>query len=113
MKIVTNFLKILLLILLMLILIQNSHQIVSIQILNKSFENINLAIILIICLAIGAMIGAVFLAFAALQSHSEIRTLKRANQKMLKELERLRNISVEDIPEADLPDPSPDAKEAE
>lgn len=109
MKIILNLLKILLIIVLLFLLTQNANQSVSINLLNYSFQNVNLYLVIIVSLTIGAMLGAVFMAFSVLQSRKEVRDLKRKTQQLTKELENLRNVSIDEIPEQETP-PAPPSR---
>lgn len=104
MKIFLAFVKILLSLLAIFILSQNSGQFVDITIFNNTFPDVNLLGVIFINLTLGAVIGGVFMAFLVLQTRSEVKTLRNKNRQLLSELESLRNISVDEIPEeADLP----------
>ena len=107
MKIFLNFLKILIFILALYALSQNSIQAVDISIFGKSYYQVSLMTVIIITLTIGAVLGGVFMAFSMIQSQGEIRQLKQKNRNLLTELENLRNISIDEIPDEALPPPEP------
>jgi uncharacterized integral membrane protein len=102
MKIVGNLLKILILILLFYILIQNGSQVINLKLFTSEYMNVPLAIILLLALGIGAILGVIMMSFSFINSRTEIRNLKRTNRQLTKELENLRNISIDEIPEGDL-----------
>lgn len=99
MKVLGNLLKILLLLLLFYILIQNGKQTVDFQLFTLQYISVPLAIILLLALGIGAILGVLLMSMSFINSRSEIRGLKRDNRRLTKELESLRNISIDDIPE--------------
>jgi uncharacterized membrane protein YciS (DUF1049 family) len=101
MKIIENLLKILLVLLLLFVLIQNSDQRVNLQIFTLFYSQINLAIVLLITLGLGAVLGAILLSFSIIQARSELRIAQKKNKQLTRELENLRNISIDEIPEED------------
>ncbi len=103
MKIFLNLLKIAIFILALWILTQNSGQYVDIQIFRTSFLNVNLLVVILVTLTVGAVIGAVFMALSVIQARAEIKDLRNKNQQLLRELENLRNVSIDDIPDEEMP----------
>lgn len=99
MKIIENLLKILLVLLLLFVLVQNSDQRVNLQIFTLFYSEINLAIVLLITLGLGAILGAILLSFSIIQARSELRIAVKKNKQLTRELENLRNISIDEIPE--------------
>jgi len=99
MKIILNLFKILLIILLLFILTQNASQTVDVHVLTYHFYQVNLYIVIILSLTLGAVLGAIFFAFYAVQAQGEIRRLQKRNKQLIRELENLRNLSIEDIPD--------------
>lgn len=106
MKILGNLIKILVAVLLVYILIQNVDQRVNVRFFTLYYPQTNLSIIMLLALGVGAILGAVMMSFSVLQSRSEIRNLERKNKKLTQELENLRNISIDEIPEDDLTEQS-------
>ncbi|MEJ2635984.1 MAG: LapA family protein [Calditrichia bacterium] len=105
MKILGNLIKILLGVLLVYVLIQNADQIIDLELFTLYYPQIHLSIVLLITLGIGIVIGAIMVSFSILQSRSDIRELQKRNKQLTKELENLRNISVDEIPEDNFPGP--------
>lgn len=99
MKIIENVLKIIVFLLLLFILIQNSGQRVDLYLFTLSYNEINLALVLLITLGFGTVIGALLLSFSLMHSHSEMREMQKKNRQLTKELENLRNISIDEIPD--------------
>lgn len=111
MKIALNLIKIFVFIVALYILTQNSSQFVDIKLLNNTYTGINLLIVILISLTVGAMLGAIFMAFSMIQSRAELKSLRHKNRQLLNELESLRNISIDEIPdEAALQPASPAVK---
>jgi uncharacterized integral membrane protein len=102
MKIIGNLFKILVLLLLFYILIQNGNQIINLKLFTLEYSDVPLAIILLLTLGIGAILGVIMMSFSLINSRTEVRELKRTNRQLTKELENLRNISIDDIPEGEI-----------
>ncbi len=101
MKILGNLIKILIVVLLIYVLIQNSDQVVDLRFFTLYYPAIHLSVLLLITLGIGAILGSLMMGFTVLQLKGEIRDLKKKNKQLNKELENLRNISIEEIPEGE------------
>ena len=112
MKILENLAKILLVLLLLFILVQNADQKIDLKLFTLHYPDIHLAIVLLITLGIGAILGAVLLSISLLQLRSEIRLLNRKNRQLTKELENLRNISVDEIPDEGLQETNEKSRES-
>ena len=97
MKILGNLIKILVVVLLLYVLIQNADQRIDLSLFTLYYPQIHLSIVLLITLGIGAVLGAVLISFSMLQLRGEVRNLNKKNKQLTKELENLRNISVEEI----------------
>jgi len=99
MKIFLNLIKILFILLILFLLTQNANQYVDIRLLNYHFQGVNLYIVIILSVALGALLGAIFMSFSVLQTRNEMKDLRRKNRQLQKELESLRNVSIDEIPE--------------
>ncbi|MCK5455164.1 MAG: LapA family protein, partial [Calditrichia bacterium] len=71
----------------------------DLQIFTLFYPDINLSIVLLVTLGLGAILGAVLLSFSFIQVRSENRLLQKKNVQLTKELENLRNISIDEIPD--------------
>ena len=98
MKILGNLIKILLFLLLLFVLVQNAEEKIDLQIFKLYWEQIHVSIVLLITLGIGAISGATLISFSILHLRSDLRSLQRKNKQLNRELENLRNISVDEIP---------------
>ncbi len=81
------------------ILSQNSGQYVNIKILSRMYSRVDLLNVILVTLTIGTVLGGVFIAFMVIQSRAEVKKLKSKNRQLLKELESLRNMSIDEIPD--------------
>lgn len=77
----------------------NLNEYVTIYVFNKVYEDVNLVTVIFISLFIGVVIGALLLSSQILKSKSEVATIRKQNKKLLKELDGLRNLSIDEIPE--------------
>ena len=99
MKIILNLLKIFIFIIALYILASNSSQYVTLNLLNQTIPQVSLLAVILVSVTIGAVIGAIYMAFSVIQHQSDIRELKQKNSRLITELENLRNISIDEIPE--------------
>ena len=79
----------------------NLNQYVDIYLFNRVYTDVNLVTVIFISLFIGVVIGALLLSSHIIKSKSEVSGIKRENKKLIKELEGLRNLSIDEIPETD------------
>ncbi len=79
----------------------NLNQYVTIHLFNTTFPHVNLVTVIFISLFIGIVIGALLLSTQVIKSKGEIAKIRRENKKLIKELEGLRNLSIDEIPETD------------
>lgn len=63
------------------------------------YSQVDLLNVILIALTIGTVLGGVFIAFMVIQSRAEVKKLKSKNRQLLKELESLRNMSIDEIPD--------------
>lgn len=100
MKIALRFVQILIVFTLLVILLQNGGQQVSVKALTWESGLMPLPIVIFLALVAGAAIGAAIMAFTTIDARTEIRALRTKNGQLRTELEKLRNIAIEDIPES-------------
>jgi len=79
----------------------NLDQYVTIHFFQTTYESINLIVVIFITFFIGTIVGAIILSAHVLSSRAEIRALKKDKQKLIKELDGLRNLSIDEIPVTD------------
>ncbi len=103
MKIALTLVKLLVFIVAIFILAENGSQKVLVSLLTTEYPETPLYVVIILSLTIGSMVGAAFMAFTTIDAKGEVRALKVKNRKIQAELENLRNLSIEDIPDEPLP----------
>lgn len=79
----------------------NLNEYVTINLFNHVYNEVNLVKVIFISLFIGVVIGALLLSSHILKTKSEVTAIKRQNKKLIKELEGLRNLSIDEIPDTD------------
>ena len=101
MRIINIFIWIIISAIILWFFAMNLDQYVTINLFQNVYPNINLIVVIFISLFVGMIIGAIILSIQILNVRSELRAVKRENSKLLKELDGLRNLSIDEIPEAD------------
>ena len=79
----------------------NLDQHVDVQIFQTEYQDINLVVVIFISVFIGVIIGAIILSSQIMNVRGELRAIKKENANLLKELDGLRNLSIDEIPDAD------------
>jgi uncharacterized membrane protein YciS (DUF1049 family) len=79
----------------------NLNQYITVHLFNLVYEDVNLVTVIFISLFIGVVIGALLVSAHIIKAKSEVAGIRRDNKKLIKELEGLRNLSIDEIPEAD------------
>jgi uncharacterized integral membrane protein len=102
MKIILRFSSFLVFLLIAVILVQNLDFSVDLNFLDKSYTNIRLPLVLLLSGGIGILIGAFIMSLVALQYKAETHNANKKVKGLLRELDSLRNLSIEDISIDDL-----------
>ena len=84
--------------------LQNQEQMVSVRILQWQSTNLPLYLLLYIAFGAGVLIWALISALNILKLKGDIHRLQRTNRKVHEELNRLRNVSIEDEVESAEPE---------
>jgi uncharacterized integral membrane protein len=79
----------------------NLDQYVRIQLFQTTYQNVNLIVVIFITFFIGTIVGAILLSSYVLNSRAEVRNLKKERSKLVNELDGLRNLSIDEIPDAE------------
>jgi uncharacterized integral membrane protein len=80
----------------------NQGQTVTIDFVKARYENVDLIVVIFITFFVGMIIGAIIISSYVVKAKSEVRTLKREQNKLLKELDGLRNMSIDELPDITL-----------
>jgi uncharacterized integral membrane protein len=78
----------------------NQGQTVSIDLVKVKYQNVDLIVVMFISFFIGLIVGAIIISSHVVKAQSEIRALKREQNNLIKELDGLRNLSIDELPEA-------------
>jgi len=95
MRVFKVFFGILVILGLLLVLIQNTDK-VTVDLMFQKYQDVSLAVILIITLAIGIFIGFGIAVSSILTSKTESRLLRAESKKLTNEINSLRNIAIEE-----------------
>ena len=79
----------------------NIEQKVDIHFFQVTYTNVHLITVIFISFFIGTIVGAILLSAQLLKSRAEMRNVKKENFQLLKELDGLRNLSIDELPETD------------
>jgi uncharacterized integral membrane protein len=79
----------------------NLDQYVRIQLFQTTYRDVNLIVVIFITFFIGTIVGAILLSSYVLNARAELRTLKKNRSKLVNELDGLRNLSIDEIPDAE------------
>lgn len=99
MKIISRAIYLILFFLLLFVLTQNSMEYTNIRIFTWKWEGIPLFLVILATLVLGAFIGMIFCVATSLSYQAEIRRWKKENKKLREELDNIRNVSIDEIPD--------------
>ena len=94
MKLIKIFLGLIIIFSLLLILVENTDT-VSVNLLFRTFEETKVAVLILISVAIGILIGYGITVVTLISAKSELRSLKQKNQSNTNELNDLRNVAID------------------
>lgn len=95
MKLVKIFTGLVVLILVLLFLLQNT-KVVSVNLVFAQYENVQVAMIMLAALSVGILIGYGVAVTNILSAKTEIRSLKTKNRRLSDELNDLRNVAIDE-----------------
>ena len=79
---------------LLLILVENTDT-VSVNLIFHTFEKTKVAVLILISVAIGVLIGYGLTVVTLISAKSELRSIKQKNQSITTELNNLRNVAID------------------
>ena len=95
MKLVNIFAGLVVLILVLVFLMQNT-KVVSVNLVFAQYENVQVAMIMLGALSVGILIGYGVAVTNILSAKTEIRSLKTKNRRLSDELNDLRNVAIDE-----------------
>ena len=95
MKLVKIFAGLVVLILILVFLMQNT-KVVSVNLVFAQYENVQVAMIMLGALSVGILIGYGVAVTNILSAKTEIRSLKTKNRRLSDELNDLRNVAIDE-----------------
>lgn len=100
MKIVLYLVQLVLFLVALTFLVQNHGQFVDINLFGLArYPNVDILVIILVSFTVGAVVTWIYMTFAVIHSRSDQKRLRQKNRQLMKELENLRNVSIDDIPE--------------
>ena len=94
MKLIKIFFGLVIIFSLLLILVENTDT-VSVNLLFRTFEETKVAVLILISVAIGVLIGYGLTVVTLISAKSELRSLKQKTQSITNELNDLRNVAID------------------
>ena len=94
MKLIKIFFGLIIIFSLLLILVENTDT-VSVNLLYRTFEVTKVAVLILISVAIGILIGYGITVVTLISAKSELRSLNQKNQSITNELNDLRNVAID------------------
>ncbi|MDP6339439.1 MAG: LapA family protein [Candidatus Marinimicrobia bacterium] len=95
MKLVKIFAGLVVLILVLVFLMQNTN-LVSVNLIVAQYDNVQVALVMLGALSVGILIGYGVAVTNILSGKSEIRSLKTKNRRLSDELNDLRNVAIDE-----------------
>ena len=100
MKLIKMFVLIIVLLALVFFLMRNDDR-ATVNLLYQQFTDITVAVIMLVSLGVGLVIGFLMATASVLSAKNTSRILRSKNKKLVEELNLLRNVNVEEIEPAD------------
>ncbi len=104
MKIIFRLVSVICFLLIIWVLIQNIDFMVDVNVFDQSYTDVKLPLVLLISFSVGLIVGSMLIALIALQYKAEYIKEKKKQKLLLKELDSLRNLSIDEIALDDLED---------
>lgn len=95
MKLVKIFILFVVILFTLVFLMQNTG-LVSVNLIFKQYENVSVALVMLLTLGIGILIGYISAVGLLLGAKAEIRALNIKNHRVINELNDLRNVAIEE-----------------
>lgn len=91
-----KILFILLVLLGVLLVLSKNMVVIPVDLVTKKFENVNLAVVMIVTLALGIVVGFGIALTSIFASRAEARAYRSENKRLSSELNSLRNIAIDE-----------------
>ena len=97
MKLIKTFVLIIVLLALVFFLMRNDDR-ATVNLLYQQFTDITVAVIMLVSLGVGLVIGFLMAVTSILSAKNTSRTLRSKNKKLIDELNLLRNVNIDEEP---------------
>ena len=95
MKLIKMFILILVILALVFFLMRNNDE-ATVNLLYKQYTDITVAVIMLVSLGIGVILGFLVATTSIISAKNTSRTLRTKNKKLTEELNRLRNVNIDE-----------------
>ncbi len=102
MRLIGIFLTIIIMAIILWFFSLNLDQYVTVRVFNAVYENVNLVTVIFLSVLSGIVIGALMVAAQVIKAKADVISIKKQNKSLVRELESLRNISIDEIPEQEI-----------
>ncbi len=102
MRLVGIFLTIIVMAIILWFFSLNLDQYVTVRVFNATYEGVNLVTVIFLSVLSGIVIGALMVAAQVIKAKADVISIKKQNKSLVRELESLRNISIDEIPEQEI-----------
>ena len=102
MRLIGIFLTIIIMAVILWFFSLNLDQYVTVRVFNAVYENVNLVTVIFLSVLSGIVIGALMVAAQVIKAKADVISIKKQNKSLVRELESLRNISIDEIPEQEI-----------
>ncbi|GAB4177758.1 MAG: hypothetical protein Kow00108_13370 [Calditrichia bacterium] len=100
MKLLYSIVYVVLFFLLLFVLVQNAIDQVTLRFFIWKWEGVRLFVVLLGSAAVGALVGLLFSAMSMIRLKSDYRKIVKENKNLKEELDNLRNVSLDEIPDS-------------
>ena len=106
MRLIGIFLSIIIMAIILWFFSLNLDQYVTVRVFNAIYEDVNLVTVIFLSVLSGVVIGALMVATQVIKAKADVISIKKQNKSLIRELESLRNLSIDEIPDQEI---KPDA----
>lgn len=97
MKIIFRLIMVVSLVLVLWVLVQNIEYVVDVHFFDQSYTDVKLPFVLLVAFGAGITLGSLLMALLALQYKAEFIKERKKQKMLMKELDSLRNLSLDEI----------------
>ncbi len=99
MRLIGIFLSIIIMAIILWFFTLNIDQYVTVHVFNAVYPDVKLVTVIFLSVFSGVVIGALMVATQVIKAKADVISIKKQNKSLIRELESLRNLSIDEIPE--------------